>query len=141
MARIDATAFLVQGWTRSQYCSRWCRVLDPCVDQICGRTRIWTSDENNKLLDAVKLQLLRWFLAERKVNAVAGGGCIWTLVVEQLGRKNRTLSAHRLLWDRIIPPLDASRVLVFVGDIISMLFRQNKCGEYSALYEQIVLAF
>jgi hypothetical protein len=47
-------ATLVPGRTKLQCCSRWHGTLDPSIDWTMVRAGYWTSDEDNKLKDAVQ---------------------------------------------------------------------------------------
>jgi hypothetical protein len=50
----EAVSLLVPGRTKKQCTNRWYNALDPSVERATGRMDTWTTDEDNKLKDAVE---------------------------------------------------------------------------------------
>jgi hypothetical protein len=55
-------------------------------------------------------QFARRSLVERETSVFTDGREAWTLVAAQSREQNTALSTRRLLWGRILPPLDAPDV-------------------------------
>jgi hypothetical protein len=69
-------------------------------------------------------QFPRWFQIERNSSVAIDGRNTWTLIVVQSKEKNTAVSRTRLIWGRILTPLDARRNH---GRILEQLRRVVTC--------------